>query len=239
METLRSARTVAEWLNGKPLCQLLKRLKTNSLCNSNNKKDQQDNSKWCHQHYQKHVWKRLQLLFQHQSQCLIFSSDPRCGRQRDLLRCTPFDKSCLSETNFPPSFPFREISGTAGASGWFWMLWRVARVQPLPAAGEEQPWGPGTCREGAVKSSCTPAAPQRVIRWCCGGTDMSIRLAMSHIHSATQPGLWNATSGTANTDTFPSHLQEPRLWAMSPLLLQKNESQAQTKTNKWGKLWKH
>lgn len=158
----------------------------------------------------------------------------------DALHLT--NHACLNmslETNFPPSFPFREISGTAGASGWFWMLWRVARVQPLPAAEEEQPWGPGTCREGAVQSSCTPAAPQRVIRWCCGGTDMSIRLAMSHIHSATQPGLWNATSGTANTDTFPSHLQEPRLWAMSPLLLQKNASQAQTKTNKWGKLWKH
>lgn len=50
----------------------------------------------------------------------------------------------------PTSSPFREISGTVGVSGWFWVL--GARAQPLPAAREQQAWGLGTCWEGAPQS---------------------------------------------------------------------------------------
>lgn len=132
------------------------------------------------------------------------------------MRCSPFDKSHLSKHQLRNAFPSREIPGTAGISGWFWLFWGLPEHNPSLLLDRSSPGA----RALAGREPCR-AAPHlllpkiRVIRWCCGGTATSIRLAMSHTHSATQPGLWNATSGRVNTDTFPSHLQEPRLLSFS------------------------
>lgn len=136
METLRSARTVAEWLNGKALCQLLKSLKPNSLCNSNNNKDQQDNSKWWYQHYQKHVCKTdFSYCFSITASTLNFQATQDVEGSKTYWDAAHLTNHACLNINlgtplFPPLFFLREISGTAGVSGWFWTFWGLPKHNP-------------------------------------------------------------------------------------------------------------